>query len=109
MLYPLMNWACPFFSNYTIHRDTHNARTLVPMNTHANPNFRSIFEDCATNLQDWRSHAYKAQTSLNPEKLAPTGSQTQDLKCYGSYMPFHNWACPFDFMYFWISLLMEEQ
>jgi hypothetical protein len=45
-----------FFSNYTIHQ-RHSQRT----HTH---------------------RPLKAQMSLNPEKFAPTGSQTQNLRCY---------------------------
>jgi hypothetical protein len=61
---------------------------------HANPTPRSIFEDCAGKSSRLtkspqasrcrREHGLplKAQTPLNPEKFALTGSRTQDLRCY---------------------------
>jgi hypothetical protein len=84
-----------FFSNYTIHR-RHSQRThTYPYEyTHVNPTPRSIFKDCAGKSSRLtkspqaprcrREHRLplKAQTSLNPEKSSPTGSRTQDLRCY---------------------------
>jgi hypothetical protein len=84
-----------FFANYTIHR-RHSQRTHThPYEyTHANPTPRSIFEDCAgkssrltkspqaPRCRRERRLPLKAQTPLNPEKFAPTGSRTQDLRCY---------------------------
>jgi hypothetical protein len=84
-----------FFLNYTIHR-RHSQRTHTnPYEyTHANPTLRSIFEDYAgkssrltkspqaPRCQRERRLPLKAQTPLNPEKFAPTGSRTQDLRCY---------------------------
>jgi hypothetical protein len=84
-----------FFSNYTIHRRQSKRTYTHPYEyTHANPTPRSIFEDCAgkssrltkspqaSRCQRERRLPLKAQTSLNPEKFAPTGSRTQDLRCY---------------------------
>jgi hypothetical protein len=74
--------------------DTDNARTFIPMNTHTNPTPRSIFEDWvgkssrltksphAPRCRRERRLPLKAQTLLNFEKFAPTGSRTQDLRCY---------------------------
>jgi hypothetical protein len=84
-----------FFSNYTIHR-RHSQRTHThPYEyTHTNPTPRSIFEDCADKssrltkspqtprCRQERRLSLKAQTSLNPEKFAPTRSRIQDLRCY---------------------------
>jgi hypothetical protein len=83
-----------FFSPITQYiGDTHNARTLIPMNTHANPP-RSIFEDSAGKFSRLtkspqtprcrreRRQPLKAQTPSNPEKFVLTGSRTQDLRCY---------------------------
>jgi hypothetical protein len=84
-----------FFANYTIHR-RHSQRTHThPYEyTHANPTPRSIFEDCAgessrltkspqvPRCRRERRLPLKAPTPLNPEKFAPTRSQTQDLRCY---------------------------
>jgi hypothetical protein len=62
--------------------------------THANPTPRSIFEDCAgkssrltksphaTRCRREHRLPLKAQTLLNLEKFAPTGSRTQDLRSY---------------------------
>jgi hypothetical protein len=84
-----------FFANYTIHR-RHSQHTYTnPYEyTHANPTPRSIFEDCAgkssrltkspqaPRCRRERRLPLKAQMPLNPEKFAPTGSRTQDLRCY---------------------------
>jgi hypothetical protein len=84
-----------FFANYTIHRK-HSQRTHTHTyeDTHANPAPRSIFEDCAgkssrltkspqtPRCRRERRLPLKAQTPLNPEKFASTGSGTQDLRCY---------------------------
>jgi hypothetical protein len=84
-----------FFSNYTIHR-RHSQRTHTHSYeyTHANPTLRSIFEDRAgkssrltkspqaSRGRRERPLPLKAQTPLNPDKFAPTGSRTQDLRCY---------------------------
>jgi hypothetical protein len=84
-----------FFANYTIHR-RHPQRTHThPYEyTHANPTPRSIFEDCAgkssrltkspqaPRCRRERRLPLNAQSPLNPEKFAPMGSRTQDLRCY---------------------------
>jgi hypothetical protein len=91
------HYRCCFFPNYTyiIHR-RHSQRTHThPYEyTHANPTPRSIFEDCASKssrltkspqtprCRRERCLPLKAQTPLNPEKFASTGSRTQDLRCY---------------------------
>jgi hypothetical protein len=84
-----------FFSNYTMHRRYSQRTHTHPYEyTHANPTPRSIFEDCASKssrltkspqtprCRRERHLPLKAQTPLNPEKFAPTGSRTQDLRCY---------------------------
>jgi hypothetical protein len=90
-----------FFPNYTVHR-RHSQRTHThPYEyKHANPTLRSIFEDCAgkssrltkspqaPRCRRERRLPLKAQTPLNLEKFALTGSRTQDLRCYRGYMPF---------------------
>jgi hypothetical protein len=61
-----------------------------------NPTPRSIFEDCRqilkiaevttdASLSTGRRLPLKAQTPLNPDKFAPTGSRTQELRCYLSW------------------------
>jgi hypothetical protein len=73
--------------------DTHNARS--PLWIHARkPYPSSIFEDCADKssrltkspqaprCRRERHLPLKAQMPLNPEKFAPTGSWTQNLRCY---------------------------
>jgi hypothetical protein len=74
--------------------DTHNARTLILMNTHTQtrPTPRSIFEECAgksskltksphvPRCRQERHLALKVQTPLNPEKFTPTGSRTQECR-----------------------------
>jgi hypothetical protein len=102
------------FTSFTFFRitqyigDTHNARTHThPYEyTHAYPTPRSIFEDCAgkssrltkspqaPRCRRKRRLSLKAQTPLNPKKFAPTGSQTQDLRCYRSSCN-HQATCPF--------------
>jgi hypothetical protein len=85
----------PFYANYTIHRrHSQHTHTHPYEYTHANPTPRSIFEDCAgkssrltkspqaPRCRRERRLPLKAQTPLNPEKFAPTGSRTQDLRCY---------------------------
>jgi hypothetical protein len=75
--------------------DTHNVRTLISTKTRTQTlPLGASLKIVPANPQDWRSHhrrlavdgnvAYplKAQTLLNPEKFAPTGSRTQDLRCY---------------------------
>jgi hypothetical protein len=76
--------------------DTHNAHTRNPMNTRANPTPRSIFKNWAdkssrSTKSPWAPHCWlqrclplKAQLPWNPEKFAPTGNRTQDLRCYRS-------------------------
>jgi hypothetical protein len=84
-----------FFSNYTIHqRHSQRMHTHPYEYTHANPTPRSIFEYCAgkssrltkspqaPRCRRERRLPLKAQTLLNPEKFALTGSRTQDLRCY---------------------------
>jgi hypothetical protein len=95
---PYLCYRCVyFFSNYTIHR-RHSQRTpTYPYEyTHANPILRSIFEDCAgkssrltkppqaPRCRRERRLPLKAQTPLNPEKFAPTGSRTHNLRYYQS-------------------------
>jgi hypothetical protein len=88
---------CYFFSNYTLHqRNSQYAHTHPYEYIHANPTHRSIFGDCvgkfsrltkspqASHCRRERRLPLKAQTSLNPEKFAPTRSRTQDLRCYRS-------------------------
>jgi hypothetical protein len=96
-----------FFSNYTVHR-RHSQRTHThPYEyAHANPTPRSIFEDRAgkssrltkspqaPRCRRERRLPLKAQMSLNPEKFAPTGSRTQDLRCYRGSCN-HKATCPF--------------
>jgi hypothetical protein len=93
---PRLSWSLKFFFRIIQYiGDTHNAHTLIPINTRTQtlpP--RSIFEDCAGKLSRLtkspqtsrcrREHRLplKTQTPLIPEKFAPTGSQTQDLRCY---------------------------
>jgi hypothetical protein len=86
------------FANYTIHR-SHSQRMYTHSYeyTHANPTPRSIFEYCvgkssrltkspqARRCRRERRLPLKAQTPLNPEKFAPTGSRTQDLRCYRGF------------------------
>jgi hypothetical protein len=84
-----------FFSNYTIHRrHSQHTHTHPYEYTHANPTPRSIFEDYASKssrltkspqasrCRRERRLPLKAQMPLNSEKFAPTGSRTQDLRCY---------------------------
>jgi hypothetical protein len=60
---------------------------------HANPTPRSILEDYRqilkiaevttdASLSTGRRLPLKAQTPLNADKFAPTGSRTQELRCY---------------------------
>jgi hypothetical protein len=94
LLCPTSHYISSFFRITQYIGDTHNARTFIPMNTHANPTPKSIFEDCAgkssrlakspqaPRCRRERRLPLKAQTPLNPKKSAPTGSRTQDLRCY---------------------------
>jgi hypothetical protein len=95
---PLLNLPLTFTIFFRITRyigDTHNARTLILMNTRTQilP-LGASSKTMPVNPQDWRSHhrrlavdgnvAYhwKHLSPLNPEKFASTGSRTQDLRCY---------------------------
>jgi hypothetical protein len=93
-------WFFFLFANYTIHRRHSQRRHTHPYEyTHANPTPRSIFEDCAgkssrltkspqaPRCRRERRLPLKAQTSLKHEKCAPTGSRTQDLRCYRGSCP----------------------
>jgi hypothetical protein len=84
-----------FLPNYTIRRRYSQCTHTHPYEyTHANPTPRSIFEDCAgkssrltkspqaPRCRRERRLPLKAQTPLNPEKFAPTGSRTQNPRCY---------------------------
>jgi hypothetical protein len=96
----LLFFCLSFFPNYTIHR-RHSQRTHTHLYeyTHANPTPRSIFEDYADKssrltkspqaprCRRERRLPLKAQTSLKHEKFAPTGSRTQDLRCYRGSCP----------------------
>jgi hypothetical protein len=86
-----------FFAYYTIHqRHSQHTHTHPYEYTHANLTPMSIFEyyagkssrltksPQASRCLRERRLPLKAQTLLNPEKLAPTGSRTQDLRCYQS-------------------------
>jgi hypothetical protein len=81
-----------YLKNGAICFELHN--TSETLTTQINPTPRSIFENCAGKSSRLtkspqvsrcrREHRLplKAQTLLNPEKFAPTGSRTQDLRCY---------------------------
>jgi hypothetical protein len=82
-----------FFRKYTIHQ-RRSQRTHTHPYEYTTPTPTSIFEDCAGKssrltkspqahrCRRERRLSLKAQTPLNPEKFAPTRSQTQDLRCY---------------------------
>nr|BAD69283.1 hypothetical protein [Oryza sativa Japonica Group] len=69
-------------------------RTHPYEHTHANPTPMSIFEDWPANSEEidevttdaslsmGTSPTTESTTPLNPGKFAPTGSRTQDLRCY---------------------------
>jgi hypothetical protein len=92
---PQLSYPHAFFANFTIHR-RHSQRTHThPYEyTHVNLTPRSIFEDNAGKSSRLTKSPQasrcrregrlplKAQTPLNPEKFAPIGSRTRDLRCY---------------------------
>jgi hypothetical protein len=93
----ITSWLWPFIIFFC---ELHNTSETLTTHTHpyeythANPTPRSIFEDCAgkssrltksphaTRCRREHRLPLKAQTLLNLEKFAPTGSRTQDLRSY---------------------------
>jgi hypothetical protein len=73
----------PFFRITQYIRDTHN------IHTHGKSS-RLTKSPRAPHYR-WERHLpLKAQTPLNPEKFAPTGSRTQDLRCYWEIHTYHS-------------------
>jgi hypothetical protein len=83
-----------FFRITQYNEDTHNARTLIPMDTRTQtlPLWSSsktagkssrLTKSPQTPCCRWeRRLPLKAQTPLNPEKFVLTGNRIQDLRCY---------------------------